>query len=70
MTNRRAKALFASGNMASSFLSFERTHECNKFCEFFEIPSDYNTWPDMIEMANSTPGEDEIRDSDMEISQQ
>ncbi|KAJ7024632.1 hypothetical protein C8F04DRAFT_1270022 [Mycena alexandri] len=36
--------LFADGNVATGFESFEIDHVCNKFCQFFQLRTDYNNW--------------------------
>ncbi|KAJ6504299.1 alpha-kinase family-domain-containing protein, partial [Mycena vitilis] len=34
--------LFAEGNVASGFDSFEVDHKCNKYCRFFELSDNYD----------------------------
>ena len=36
--------IFADGNVITGFRAFESTHECNKFCKFFKLPTDYKNW--------------------------
>ncbi|KAM6490784.1 hypothetical protein JOM56_013747 [Amanita muscaria] len=35
--------IFADGNIASIHRNFEQEHECNYFCIWFNVPTDYNT---------------------------
>lgn len=36
--------IFASGNLHTAFNGFTTDHKCNKFCNFFSLPTDYATW--------------------------
>ncbi|KAF5377829.1 hypothetical protein D9615_006831 [Tricholomella constricta] len=44
VTNSALGVIFADGNVPSSHENFEINHRCNHFCEFFEVPSDYDLW--------------------------
>jgi len=36
--------IFAEGNVASIHRDFEKKHECNLFCKWFNVPTDYGSW--------------------------
>ncbi|KAF8219429.1 hypothetical protein L208DRAFT_1550580 [Tricholoma matsutake] len=36
--------IFTEGNVPSSHQTFETHHQCNCFCKFFQVPTDYNIW--------------------------
>ncbi|KIL56955.1 hypothetical protein M378DRAFT_88544, partial [Amanita muscaria Koide BX008] len=42
-TTRFLGPIFADGNIASIHRNFEQEHECNYFCIWFNVPTDYNT---------------------------
>ncbi len=42
---RKLGVLFASGNLPKAHESFEEQHKCNRYCRFFELPTDYDKWP-------------------------
>ncbi|KAI9447152.1 hypothetical protein BJY52DRAFT_1127615 [Lactarius psammicola] len=35
--------LFSRGNMQKTHHNFEKEHKCNTFCEFFKVPTTYNS---------------------------
>ncbi|PSS01014.1 hypothetical protein PHLCEN_2v4080, partial [Hermanssonia centrifuga] len=37
--------IFASGNLPEAHRSFESQHQCNRFCQYFQVPTDYSSWP-------------------------
>jgi len=66
---RKIGAVFGSGNIKSAFTSFETTHRCNKFCRFFELPINYNEWPDPFAATEQNkPSASVHGTSDMDIS--
>ncbi|KAJ7240247.1 hypothetical protein C8J57DRAFT_1562859 [Mycena rebaudengoi] len=44
LTAAEVGPVFADGNVASGFASFELDHQCNDFCRFFQLPTDYGNW--------------------------
>ncbi|KAG6818300.1 hypothetical protein H0H93_006170, partial [Arthromyces matolae] len=42
VTDRVLGPIFADGNVPATHDSFEANHRCNKFCQFFEVPADYD----------------------------
>ncbi|KAI0293308.1 hypothetical protein B0F90DRAFT_1764002, partial [Multifurca ochricompacta] len=45
--------IFAEGNVPSSHQSFETHHQCNCFCKFFQVPTDYNIWESQGSLIHS-----------------
>ncbi|KAG6848359.1 hypothetical protein H0H93_000889 [Arthromyces matolae] len=44
VTDRLLGPIFADGNVPATHDSFEANHRCNKFCDFFKVPVDYDLW--------------------------
>ncbi|KAI0089514.1 hypothetical protein BDY19DRAFT_905830 [Irpex rosettiformis] len=36
--------IFASGNLPNAYETFETQHKCNRYCQFFNLPTDYENW--------------------------
>jgi hypothetical protein len=43
--------VFAGGNLPQGHEYFEKDHLCNKFCTFFDIPTDYKIWESRSSIA-------------------
>jgi len=54
LTDSKLGLIFAEGNLQSGFSGFEKDHKCNKFCEFFQLPTDYAEW-DIGDLIESEP---------------
>ncbi|KAG6808192.1 hypothetical protein H0H92_005087, partial [Tricholoma furcatifolium] len=44
VTDRLLGPIFADGNVPATHENFEANHRCNKYCDFFEVPVDYDLW--------------------------
>ncbi|KAG6818633.1 hypothetical protein H0H93_003300 [Arthromyces matolae] len=44
VTAERLGDIFAEGNLPEAHENFEKHHRCNKFCKYFELPTDYDIW--------------------------
>jgi len=33
--------IFAGGNLMKGFNNFEKDHKCNKYCQYFKLPTEY-----------------------------
>ncbi|KAJ7807944.1 hypothetical protein B0H13DRAFT_1928707 [Mycena leptocephala] len=58
MSDSKLGDIFATGNIPSGCRDFASSHECNKYCDYFQIAGDFSPMPEM--------GGDETKD--MEIS--
>ncbi|KAI0290099.1 alpha-kinase family-domain-containing protein [Multifurca ochricompacta] len=45
--------IFAEGNVPSSHQSFKTHHQCNRFCKFFQVPTDYDIWESQGSLIHS-----------------
>ncbi|KAF8056047.1 hypothetical protein FPV67DRAFT_1678847 [Lyophyllum atratum] len=44
ITDSALGVIFADGNHPSGHTNLEPNHRCNYFCEWFEVPTDYDLW--------------------------
>lgn len=44
ISNSIGEGIFASGNLSKNWETFERLHRCTPWCEYYELPRDYDEW--------------------------
>jgi hypothetical protein len=51
VTHSELGNIFAGGNLPQGHENFEKDHVCNKFCKFFDVPTDYEIWESRSSIA-------------------